>query len=338
MSSILLYITGFLACSGLIIFSGSRLSKYGDIIAELSGMGKAWFGLIFMAAVTSLPELFTGIGSVVMIDSPDIAVGDIMGSCVFNLLILAVLDYFIPGKPLASVVTKSHVLAGFIGIFLMSFTVISIIYSHLFPVIGWFSSSSLLLIILYVMAMQVIFKNEQRLTTAIVGQPHSVIKPAHQQVTMQQATRRYVFFALLVIAGAISLPFFADHLANEAGLSKSFVGTLLVAASTSLPELVVSIAAVRISSVDIAVGNLLGSNIFNMLILSLDDLMYRKGPLLQAINPNHALSGLVTLLMTAVVGISIIYGNATKRYVLGIDAILLIVLYALLIIALYVMG
>jgi len=338
MPSLLLLITGFLASSSLIIFSGSRLSKYGDIIATLTGMGKAWFGLIMMAAVTSLPELFTGVSSIVFIDSPDIAVGDIMGSCVFNLLILAVLDYFVPGKPISSVVTKSHVLAGFFGIFLITFSVISIVFGSWFPVIGWFSSSSILLIVFYLFAIHIIFKNEQHIAATNVDNPVPLVHHTHKDISLQLAIKRYALFALMVIAGAIALPYFADHLATEAGLSKSFVGTLLVAATTSLPELVVSIAAVRLGSMDIAVGNLLGSNIFNILILAFNDLIYRKGPLLQATNPNHALSGLVTLLMTAVVGISIMYGSPKKRFVLAIDAIILILLYTILILALYRMG
>lgn len=337
MLSLLLFTVGFIASSSLIVFSGSRLSKYGDIIAELTGMGKAWFGLIMMSAVTSLPELFTGVSSIVFIDSPDIAVGDIMGSCVFNLLILAVLDYFVPGKPISSVVTKSHVLAGFFGIFLITLSVISIVFGSRFPVIGWFSSSSVLLIILYLIAIRIIFKNEQQLGAA-GGKDVPIAHHKHKDISLQLAIKRYILFALMVIAGAIALPYFADHLAAEAGLSKSFVGTLLVAATTSLPELVVSIAAVRLGSVDIAVGNLLGSNIFNMLILAVNDLLYRKGALLVAANPSHALSGLVTLLMTAVVGISIIYGSPTKRFVLGIDAIILIILYIILMLALYSMG
>ncbi len=86
---------------------------------------------------------------------------------------------------------------------------------------------------------------------------------------------------------------------------------------------------------DMAVGNLLGSNIFNMLILAFDDLIYTKGPLLLVTNPDHALSGMVTLLMTSVVGISILYGSPTKRFVLAIDAIILIVLYTILMLAIY---
>lgn len=327
-------IAGFLTCSALIIVCGSQLSRYGDIIAELTGAGKAMFGLVVMAAVTSLPELFTGISSVVIIDTPDIAVGDIMGSCAFNLLILAILDYFVPGKPLSSVVTKKHLLAGFSGIFLISLSILAMLFSEVFPVIGWFSSASLLLIILYLVFTWLMYKNGRQQDVKVVTPSTS----NNNGISLRKAVKMYALLASLVITGAIALPFFANMLAERTGAGKSFVGTLLVAATTSLPELVTSISAVRRGSIDMAVGNVLGSNIFNMFILGLDDLMYVKGPLLSLINPIHALSGLITLLMTAIAGIGIIYSTPAKRFVLGIDAIILVILYSLLMTALYTMG
>ena len=93
MNSLYFNIAGFLACAVIIIYSGSKLSFYGDKIANLTGLGKAWIGLILMAAVTSLPELITGISSVVIVDAPNLAAGDIFGSCMFNLLILSVLVF-----------------------------------------------------------------------------------------------------------------------------------------------------------------------------------------------------------------------------------------------------
>jgi cation:H+ antiporter len=118
-------------------------------------------------------------------------------------------------------------------------------------------------------------------------------------------------------------------------MSESFIGTLMVAAVTSLPELTVTIAAVRMGSVDIAVGNLLGSNMFNMLFLAIGDLLFFKGPLLAHVNTDHALSGLVALLMTSIVGAGILYSTPRKRFVLGIDAVLIIVLYIFLMLVLY---
>jgi len=338
MNSMAILIAGFILCSALITYSGTRLSKYGDIIAELTGMGKAWMGLILMAAVTSLPELFTGFSAIILIDSPDIAVGSIMGSLSFNLVILAVLDYFVPGKPLSSVVTKSHVLAGFFGMILIVLSVIGILYGDLLPDIGWFSTFPVILIILYLVTMKIIYENERKFSTDPIQGVSAEYSNGYKDINLNIAIKRYIIYALLVISGALSLPYFADSLAARTGMSESFVGTLLVAATTSLPELVVSIAAVRLGSMDMAVGNLLGSNIFNMLILAFDDLLYTKGQLLLVSDPNHALSGLVTLLMTAVVGISILIGSPKKRFVLGIDAIILIVLYITLIISLYHLG
>ena len=333
--SLPIILLAFILCATLIVIGGSKLSKYGDIIAELTGMGKAWFGLILMAAVTSLPELFTGFSSIVLIHSPDIAVGDIMGSCAFNLFILACLDFYVPQKSLFSLVTKGHLLAAFFGILLLTLSVVSILFENRFPVIGWVSSSSIILLVLYIIAMRIIFYHEKKQVTYSDANIAPTIHPKHPDIPLKLAIQRYIAFAILVIIGGVSLPYFADQLANAAGLSKSFVGTLLVAVSTSLPEIAVSTAAIKIGSPDLAVGNLLGSNIFNMLILSIDDLLFIEGSLLQAINPVHALTGLVAVLMTTIVGISIIYESVTKRFVLGIDDLILILLYASLIISLF---
>lgn len=335
MTLLLITIPGFIACSALIIYSGARLSKYSDIITSLTGVGKAWFGLIFMATVTSLPELFTGVSSILFFNVPNIAIGDIMGSCAFNLLILAFLDYFVPKKPLSSMVTKNHVLAAFFSIFLMTNVVISIIFENYIPGLPGVSGVSLFNVLVYLIAMRLIFKNENRLKETAVTETIPPIVLKNSGMTLKVAIYRYLFFALLVIVGAIFLPYFASGIAAGTGISKTFIGTLLVAATTSLPELTVSISSVRMGSIDTAMGNLLGSNIFNIVILSIDDFLYTKGPLLAETSHEHALSGLVTLLMTSVVGISILYSARTKRFVLAIDAIILMVLYTILMIAIF---
>src|SRR5687767_7432549 len=75
---------GFLVCAAIIFLAGRKLSFYGERIAEKTGLGKAWIGLILMASVTSMPELMVGISSTAIVGSADLAVGDILGSCIFN--------------------------------------------------------------------------------------------------------------------------------------------------------------------------------------------------------------------------------------------------------------
>lgn len=337
MNSFILTIGGFISCALLIVFSGIRLSKYGDIIADLSGLGKAWIGLILMAAVTSLPELFSGFSSILILNKPDIAVGAVFGSCAFNLAILAVLDYFVPGKPISSVVTRSQILAGFLGMILITLSVIEINFGKLFPEKNWFGIFPVLIILIYLISIRIIFENDRNLKK-IIDTTASQTPVKEIKISLKYAIMKFLLYSALIVIAALALPYFAEKLALEAGINESFVGTLLVAGSTSLPELVVSIAAVRMGSIDLAVGNLLGSNIFNMFILAIDDLIYTDGPILLATNPNHALSALVTLLMTCVISISILFGSPKKRFALGIDAIIMILLYVALLFALQFLG
>ena len=82
----------FIACTAAIVYSGSRLSRYGDIIAEKTGLGRFWVGALLVAMVTSLPELISGVSAVTVFDLPEIAVGGVIGSCMFNVLIIALVD------------------------------------------------------------------------------------------------------------------------------------------------------------------------------------------------------------------------------------------------------
>ncbi len=328
----LFILTGLLVCFILIIFSGARLCVYGDIIAEQSGMGKAWFGLIMMAAVTSLPELCTGISAIAFVATPNIAVGNVIGSCAFNLLIFVILDLLIKRKPIYHIISQTHVLACLVGIILLTVFLISVVYSGQLPMIGWVSSASLVLLVLYIAAVYVIFHNEQKQAAA---KPVVIQQPAATVISLRTAIKRYIFYAGIVVIGAIALPYFADSLAQQTGLSKSFIGTLLVAAATSLPELAVSIAAVRMGSTDIAAGNLLGSNIFNILIVSLEDMLYKKGALLAAVDNSHTISGITTILMSAVVGVGIMYNASSKRFLLSTPSVILLLLYLALMLILF---
>jgi cation:H+ antiporter len=119
-------------------------------------------------------------------------------------------------------------------------------------------------------------------------------------ISLRAAVTRYAIAALFVVGAGIALPFIGKELAAAMGWSTSFVGTLLIAGVTSTPELVVTVAAMRIGAIDMAVGNLLGSNLFNMLVLAIDDLAFLDGPLLGHIRTVHASSALSAMIMSAV--------------------------------------
>lgn len=111
----------FALCAFLIGAAGPELSRSGDIIADKTGISGNWIGLILLGAVTSLPELVTGVSAVTIANTPNIAVGDIFGSCVFNLLILVAIDFMYRETPVYRRAHQGHILSAGFGVILIGF-------------------------------------------------------------------------------------------------------------------------------------------------------------------------------------------------------------------------
>ena len=116
-----------------------------------------------------------------------------------------------------------------------------------------------------------------------------------------------VLMQLVVIIAATFLPKIGEGIAETTGLGQTFVGNIFIAISTSFPEVVVSMSAVKIDAIDLAIGNLFGSNIFNIFILAIDDIFFTKGPLLSFVNPNHIISALSAIAMTTIAIVGLTY-------------------------------
>ena len=110
MSELLLTWLQFGICALLIAFAGMKLSHYGNVIADQTGWSGSWVGLFLLATVTSLPELATGVSSVTLANQPDIAVGNVLGSCMFNLSMLALVDLLYRQDSVYRRASQGHIL------------------------------------------------------------------------------------------------------------------------------------------------------------------------------------------------------------------------------------
>ena len=124
------------------------------------------------------------------------------------------------------------------------------------------------------------------------------------------------------------MPHVADEIANITGLGRTFVGSIFVALSTSLPEVAVSRAALRMGAVDLAVGNVLGSNMFNIAILAIDDMLYFQGPILSRISGSHAITANAAMTMTAIAMIALVYRSKKRMVFFSWDSLGVILVYA----------
>lgn len=311
MTSILLTWAQFAACVIIIGAAGLRLIRYGDAIASLAGLSRSWVGLIMVATVTSLPELVTGLSAVTIAKAPDIAVGDVLGSCVFNLVILAFVDIFYRKEPVYAVASGAHILSAGFGIVLIGTAGLILLLSAygVLPSIGHVSWGSPVILALYLWTMRTIYLAEQR-----QRRPDEEERPS---MTLRAALTGYMAAAAVIVGAGIWLPLVGVELARIMGWSNSFVGTLFVALATSVPEVATTIGALRIGAIDLAFGNLLGSNLFDIIILAIDDLAYLQGSLYAQVSSLHIMSALSACVMSAAVVVALAYRPASRVWHIG---------------------
>jgi cation:H+ antiporter len=317
-----------LLCLAIIAYAGYFLSRYGDIIAEKSGVSASWIGLILLSTATSLPELVTGISAVTVANAPDIAVGDVLGSTVFNLAILVLLDALYKRETLYSRAAQGHILSASLGTLLIAFAGFSLLLDHLgmSPSWGHVGLYSPLIVLVYLVAMRAVYSHERNTLSEYTEESAE----RYPGTTLRSAVKGYLLAALAVVVAGSWLPFIAKDISELMGWGQSFVGTLLVAAVTSAPEVAVTIAALRIGALDMAIANLLGSNLFDIVILAVDDALYTKGPLLAHVDSSHALTAFTAVMMSALVAIGLTF-RPKKRVILGLTwvSLLLLMLYVI---------
>ena len=323
---------GFAACLLLILYSGTLLSRYGNMIAVRTGMGGAWVGLVLVAVVTSLPELVSGLSSVLVVVDADLAVGGALGSCVFNLLIIVVLDFIHRPESIYTRIHHGHVLSAGFGIILLGLAAGSIaLHGQVANLsLGPISLFTPIAVILYAIAIRSVFFYERRERETYVPKREGRIQDeeaATLSPSLREIYARYAANAAVVMAAGIALPAVSEGIAGSMGWDTTFVGTIFMAFATSVPEIVVSVQAVRIAAVDMAIGNLLGSNLFDLLILAIEDAVFLRGPLLGASDPRHLFTALAALTMTGIVVVNLTYRPKRRAFqLIGWGSLALVIL------------
>ncbi len=288
----------FAICAALIARAGFVLSASADRLAAVHGWGRGWVGLALLGTITSLPELASGISSVAFVDAPNLAVGNALGACVVNLLFLGVVDALQRGQPLYRHASASHLLTAAFGIVMLGLAALGLVAGARVPAVLNLGPVSPLLLGLYLLALRSVQAHARSAAQAV-----PVPVPAADR---QRLWWRFGLAAAVVLAAGSWLPEAADRLAAAMGWSRSFVGTVFMALVTTLPEMAVTLGALRVGALDMAIGNLLGSNLFNVTILAVDDLFYPTAPLLAVAAPVHAITAITALVMTGLVMVGLV--------------------------------
>ncbi|MEA3356283.1 MAG: sodium:calcium antiporter [Candidatus Bipolaricaulota bacterium] len=310
----------FLLAGLAVVLAGTRLSKFGGAIGQYSGIGQGWIGLLFLATITSIPELTTTITGA-SIGAPDIAVGNALGSNLFNIAIIAVMDLILLRRgPFLLKVRSYHLISGGMAIFLTSVAVLGMVLNLRMRLLG-IGILSWIILLGYVYGIFLLYHAERG------GKEGDQVTV---DISLARALAGFIFCAVVIITAGVFLVQASKAISIESGLSGSFMGAILVAIVTSLPELATALGAIRIKAYDMILGNIFGSNMFNILTIFFADVAFRQGSILSC--PGV---GMMDQLVVAILGIGltviaiIAIAYRSRRCVLGvgIDAALILVFY-----------
>lgn len=322
----------FCACAVLVILAGMRLSRYGTWIGEVTGLSGAWIGVVFLACATSLPELATAVGTVLAVAdkraAADLAFGDLFGSCAFNLLILVLLDALSREHSPLRLGRRGQVLTAAGGAMMLGVAAFGLIVTGLVaPGLGWIFS--VIIVALYFVMVRVTFSYERA-----HPDERDEVDQAPYRGTKGSLYGRFAVAAGVIVATGLWLAKIGEALAivkfrvggGTFMLGESFVGTLFLALATSMPEVVVTVAAFRIGAVNMALGNLFGSNVFNVAIIPICDVAAR-GRFFANGSTRNLIPLCLAVAMTGVAILGLMRGPVKRRRRLGWESGALLVLY-----------
>jgi len=322
-------IIAFSLASLVIVIAGSRLARWADMLADQTGLGEALFGILLLAGITSLPD-FAATLSAAIDDRPDLAMSNIMGSMAANLMFLGVADIVYRKANLehAAASPVNLILAGLL-IVLLTLPLLAIFT----PTVSQWRIHPVTPVIVaaYLFGLHLIHRTKAK--------PMWFPRPTRQTVAddpghhpdKPSARLWSGFIAMAVVTGIAGwvLMEAAKGIADHAGLSETLVGGLFTALATSTPELVTTIAAIRIGALTLAVSNIFGTNCFNMLVVAAADIGYSHGSIYHDMAPVQMTWGLVGILMTAILLLGLVRRQTYGIGRIGFESALILGVYAI---------
>lgn len=305
-----------------ILGAGVVLTRCADRLAHITGLGRVFVGSVFLAAATSLPELSVDLAAV-RLGSPDIAAGDLFGSSLMNLLILAALDSAgISARRAFGADSRQHALSALTAVFLTAWAGLA---AEAGSGSQWLGAGGFawMLLPLYLAGLRITWLDE-RLSDAAAELERPDRRLARD---LAAPAAGYLAAAAALFLVGPRLAHAASRLAALSGLGETFVGTTLVALATSLPELVATVSAFRLGAPELALGNVFGSNAFNMLLFLPLDLAF-PGSFFASVRPLHSMTAFAVIAVTTLAVMGQVLRPRERRWYLDPSAPLVALLTA----------
>ncbi|AKJ63355.1 sodium:calcium antiporter [Kiritimatiella glycovorans] len=318
----------FAGAGAAIAVTGTRISGTADRLADVTGWGEAIFGAVLLGGSTSLSGLVTSVAAAAG-GHPDLAISNAIGGIAVQTFFLAVADAVYRGVNLEhAAASLENLLQGALLIVLLALPLV--FRSAPQSSIAGVHPGSIILAAAYLFGMRVVMRGRRQPMWRARRTEETREDPGGAGATSRTKRRLWIEFsvcaAVLLLAGMLIMRTGVE-ISERTGLSETFVGALLTAVVTSLPELITSVAAVRRGALTLAVGNIIGGNSFDMLFLAGADMAFRPGAIYAAMTSRHALLISVTILMTGVLLLGLLRREKRGIGNIGFESVLVLVIY-----------
>lgn len=319
----------FLASAGVVWIAGTQLARYADTIAEETGIGREFLGILLLGGITSLPELAVG-ATATLQGTPTLSVNDVLGSAAINLVILALADASTGRGALTSMQGSPVVmLQGVLGIVLMALAAAPMLAGDrlVLGVGAW----SWLMLAVYLGAVVLLAQTHagrawqpSRLTAETAREPGADLPRGG----LAPLIRRTAAAGAAILAAGFLLARTGEALAERTNLGTSFFGAVFLGFSTSLPEVSTVLAAVRLRRYEMAISDIFGTNLFNVTIIVLVDALHPGGSVLVEAGRFAGFAALLALVLTALFLVGLLERRDRTVLHMGLDSLTALAVYA----------
>ncbi len=255
-------IISYLLVAAVVVFVSIKLSDFVDLLDKKTKVSGAFLGGILLAAVTSLPELFTSLTATILVKDNSLVVGNILGSNLFNFALFAILFIFFFKHFVDAKVNKVHLLTMlFIALMYVCVTIGGYIFNYNHILWGWFNPMSIGILAIYAISVWKTPKEEESESKDEV----------ESKLTVKQIIFWFVVLAIVLVGASIGITYLTDWVVQSFNIGSTFGGALFLGVATSLPEMTSTINLGKRKNYNAAFGNIVGSNCFNFIILSFAD-------------------------------------------------------------------
>lgn len=331
----------FLVSAAVVWPAGARLAGYADRFAKATGLGGALVGLLLLGGITSLPEIATSATAAVG-GAGDLAVNNLVGGVALQLVMLAVVDILVGRRALTSMVPRPDVLAYAAMNIVMLVLIAGIIATgdREIPVAGVGVGALLILgaYLLCIRSASAIGRGDSwRPSNLHSAQDDDEEHDAGSTGSAGKLALLIAVTGLVILVSGYLLTRSGEALAERSGMGASFFGAVFLGGATSLPELSSAIAAVRLNRPQMAIGDVLGGNLFNLALLFLVDCLYREGPVLAGSGAFTVVAACLGALLCAVLIVGLVERRDRTILRMGYDSAAILALYLLALPALYLL-